>query len=200
MCGIVGFRQLNGTSIAPRHFERMVDSLSHRGPDGSGSFLIDRENRSIGGTDLPAALGLGHRRLSILDLSNRGAQPMVSPDGNVILTYNGELYNFASLKEELERGGRRFTSTSDTEVVLAAYERWGVECLPKLIGMFAFAIYDRTTGDLVIARDRLGIKPLYYYLKEGNFAFGSEMKALFEYPPFQKELDVAAVSDYLTLR
>src|SRR5918994_5903821 len=158
MCGIVGFRQSNGRSILPRHFARMVDSLSHRGPDGSGAFLWDGSNMPIGSADAPATVGLGHRRLSILDLSTRGAQPMVSPDGNVVLTYNGELYNFASLKEELERGGRRFASTSDTEVVLAAYERWGIECLPKLIGMFAFAIYDRTSGDLILARDRLGIK------------------------------------------
>lgn len=125
---------------------------------------------------------------------------MVSAKGDVVLTYNGELYNFHSVRAELEQAGRKFISTSDTEVVLAAYEQWGLDCLPKLVGMFAFAIYDRSCRQLILARDRMGIKPLYYYFRDGNFAFASELKALFAYPPFRKELDLDAVSHYLTLR
>ena len=200
MCGIVGFRQFGGDKVRGRDFDHMIDAIQHRGPDGSGRFLCDDEDRRVTSSDEPASLGLGHRRLSILDLSARGSQPMVSASGDIALTYNGELYNFHSLRDELEQTGRKFVSTSDTEVVLAAYERWGSDCLPKLVGMFAFAIYDRSSRKLILVRDRLGIKPLYYYLQDGNFAFASELKALFAYPPFRKELDLDAVSHYLTLR
>ncbi|MHA6784826.1 asparagine synthase (glutamine-hydrolyzing) [Pseudonocardia saturnea] len=164
MCGVAGtYLWPDGGPIT----ERMSAAVAHRGPDGSGLY-----HHRAG----PGDVHLGHRRLSIVDLSPTGAQPMVS-DG-LALTYNGELYNAAELRADLESLGVRFRGTSDTEVLLESWRRWGVDCLPRLRGMFAFAIFDERTGDLVLVRDQLGIKPLFLVRRQGGVAFASELKAL----------------------
>ncbi|GAB3583437.1 asparagine synthase (glutamine-hydrolyzing) [Amycolatopsis endophytica] len=160
MCGIAGtFRWPDGGPLT----DRLTETLAHRGPDGSGRY--DHGD-----------VHLGHRRLSIIDLSETGAQPMVS--GGLALTYNGELYNAPELRAELAAHGVRFRGTSDTEVLLEAWRRWGVKCLPRLRGMFAFGIFDERTGELFLARDQLGIKPLFYVRRGDGIAFASELKAL----------------------
>jgi asparagine synthase (glutamine-hydrolysing) len=164
----------------------MADTLRHRGPDDAGLWV------SPGGE-----LELGHRRLSIIDLSPAGRNPMAWGDGRLWITYNGEVYNFQDLRRELEGCGVRFRSKTDTEVVLAAYDRWGVECLQRLCGMFAFALWDAPRHRLFLARDRLGKKPLYYAEYAGRFAFASELKALVADPEFPREVDQAALSLYL---
>ncbi|MFD7292208.1 asparagine synthase (glutamine-hydrolyzing) [Streptomyces sp. NPDC059897] len=164
MCGIAGtYRWPDGKIVT----DRLTDTLAHRGPDGSG-----RYGHPAGDGEVQ----LGHRRLSIIDLSETGAQPMVS-DG-LALTYNGELYNAPELRAELEGAGARFRGTSDTEVLLEAWRRWGTDCLPRLRGMFAFGIFDERTGELVLARDQLGIKPLFLLRRDGGLVFASELKAL----------------------
>lgn len=163
MCGIAGI--LNGGS--PELLERMLRRLAHRGPDDWGIQWFP-DHRS----------GLAHRRLAILDLSPAGHQPMANQQGTRWITYNGEIYNFRELRAELERRGYRFRSQTDTEVILAAYDEWGVECLRRFNGMFAFGIYDVQTRELFLARDPLGIKPLYYVQRGELFAFASEAKAL----------------------
>ncbi|MFL6121838.1 asparagine synthase (glutamine-hydrolyzing) [Actinophytocola sp.] len=162
MCGIAGaYLWPDGGPLT----ERLTKTLAHRGPDASGRY-----------SNAAADLHLGHRRLSIIDLTETGAQPMVS-DG-LVLTYNGELYNAPALRGELASHGVRFRGTSDTEVLLEAWRRWGVDCLPRLRGMFAFGIFDERTGELTLARDQLGIKPLFYVRRGGGLAFASELKAL----------------------
>ncbi|MGP3769471.1 asparagine synthase (glutamine-hydrolyzing) [Streptomyces sp. SDT5-1] len=164
MCGIAGtYRWPDGKAVT----DRLTDTLAHRGPDGSG-----RYGHPAGDGEVQ----FGHRRLSIIDLSETGAQPMVS-DG-LALTYNGELYNAPQLRAELEGHGVRFRGTSDTEVLLEAWRRWGTDCLPRLRGMFAFGIFDERTGELVLARDQLGIKPLFLLRRDGGLVFASELKAL----------------------
>ncbi|MGD6748843.1 asparagine synthase (glutamine-hydrolyzing) [Streptomyces sp. BH105] len=164
MCGIAGtYRWPDGKVVT----DRLTDTLAHRGPDGAG-----RYGHPAGDGEVQ----LGHRRLSIIDLSETGAQPMVS-DG-LALTYNGELYNAPELRAELEGAGARFRGTSDTEVLLEAWRRWGTDCLPRLRGMFAFGIFDERTGELVLARDQLGIKPLFLLRRGGGLVFASELKAL----------------------
>jgi len=162
MCGIAGtFHWPDGASLT----DALTRAIAHRGPDGSGRYSS------------PAGdVHLGHRRLSIIDLSPTGAQPMVR-DG-LALSYNGELYNYLELRAELEAGGVRFRGTSDTEVLLEAWRRWGTACLPRLRGMFAFAVFDERTGELVLARDQLGIKPLFVLQRGDGVAFASELKAL----------------------
>jgi asparagine synthase (glutamine-hydrolysing) len=164
MCGIAGsYLWPDGGPLT----DRLTETLAHRGPDGAGRYRH------------PAGHGevhLGHRRLSIIDLSETGAQPMVS--GGLALTYNGELYNAPELRAELASAGVRFRGTSDTEVLLEAWRRWGTECLPRLRGMFAFAVFDERTGELVLARDQLGIKPLFLLRRDGGLVFASELKAL----------------------
>jgi asparagine synthase (glutamine-hydrolysing) len=164
MCGIAGaYLWPDGGPVT----DRLTKTLAHRGPDGSG-----RYSHAAGTGDVH----LGHRRLSIIDLTETGAQPMVA-DG-LALTYNGELYNAPALRRELEADGVRFRGTSDTEVLLRAWRRWGVDCLPRLRGMFAFAVFDERTGELTLARDQLGIKPLFLVRRGGGLAFASELKAL----------------------
>ncbi|MBW2066377.1 MAG: asparagine synthetase B, partial [Deltaproteobacteria bacterium] len=165
MCGICGIFNLNGEPVSPVDLRRMTDAIAHRGPDGEG-FYID------------SLIGLGHRRLAIIDLSPLGHQPMISARGDCIISYNGEIYNFQELRVELESKGYPFRSKTDTEVVLNAYSEWGPDCVLKFNGMFAFAIWDREKQELFLARDRYGIKPLYYYVKNGRFLFASEQKAL----------------------
>src|SRR4051812_12791435 len=147
----------------------MTDAIAHRGPDGEGQHI-------------DSAVGLGNRRLAIIDLSAAGAQPMPNERGDVAITYNGEVYNFRELRHDLERLGRRFRSRSDTEVVLQAYEEWGPSFVERLNGMFALAIWDARTRELLLARDRYGIKPLYTTQAGGAFLFGSEIKSFLAHP------------------
>ncbi|PKM11434.1 MAG: asparagine synthetase B [Gammaproteobacteria bacterium HGW-Gammaproteobacteria-3] len=184
MCGIVGLFDLKEKREINRELlGRMNESQHHRGPDE-------------GGLHIEPGLGFGHRRLSIIDLSS-GQQPMHSQDGNVVLTYNGEVYNFPQLRKELEALGYTFKTHCDTEVILIGWQAWGESCVEKLRGMFAFAIWDRARETLFLARDRLGIKPLYYAeLADGRFIFASELKALKVHPDLPRELDATAIEDY----
>jgi asparagine synthase (glutamine-hydrolysing) len=187
MCGIAGlFHPLR--PILPDHarLRRMNDALAHRGPDGSGEHF-------------EPGLALGHRRLSIVDLAG-GAQPMTTEDERVCIVFNGEIYNHAALRRELEAAGHRFRTRSDTEAILLAWREWGVDCLARLDGMFAFALWDRDRAELLLARDRLGEKPLdYAWLPDGSIAFASEPAALLTLPDLPRGLDPAAVDAYLAL-
>jgi len=187
MCGIAGiFHLQTAKPIEPERVRRMTDALIHRGPDGSGVWTAP-------------GVGLGHRRLSIIDIAG-GAQPMATPDGAIVISFNGEIYNFSEIKADLESKGHQFSTHSDTEVILHAYRQWGEDCLGRFNGMFAFALYDQTTQSLWLARDRLGIKPLYYAeVSDGSVIFGSELKALLAHPLLRRSPDLTAVEDYLAL-
>lgn len=189
MCGICGIvRFADGFALDRDLVERMRDTMVHRGPDDRGSWVSD---------DGRAAFG--HRRLSIVDLSPAGRGPMSNEDGTVWITYNGEVYNHAELRRELEAKGHVYRSDTDTETVLHLYEEEGVEALQRLRGMFAIAIWDgRRGGELLLARDRVGIKPLYYSLQPGGLVFGSEIKSLLEHPAIGAAMDRDAFADYLT--
>ena len=165
----------------------MASRLVHRGPDG-GDVWVDNE----------AGVALGHRRLAIIDLSEAGHQPMISSCGRMVLSYNGEIYNAPELRAELVARGRVFRGRSDTEVIVEGAAEWGLEALlPRLNGMFAFALWDRASRRLVLVRDRFGIKPLYWSHDRGRFLFGSELKALTADPEFDREIDRNAVAAYL---
>jgi asparagine synthase (glutamine-hydrolysing) len=190
MCGIAGFldrsRQCSADELL-RHVTAMSEALRHRGPDDQGAW-----------TDPEAGVAFGHRRLSIIDLTAEGHQPMHSATGNFVVIFNGEIYNFPALRNELESHGHRFRGRSDTEVMLAAFEQWGVrEATGRFNGMFAFAVWDRTRQALYLARDRLGEKPLYYGWCGKIFFFGSELKALRAHPSFRDEVDRGALALYL---
>lgn len=188
MCGIAGrVNFVSGAPVSRAVLERMCALLAHRGPDGWDVH-----------TD--GSVGLGHRRLAIIDLSAAGVQPMRSPDGEVWITFNGEIYNFVALRAELEARGYIFRSHTDTEVILAAYEEYGVECLARLRGMFAFAIWDARKRRLFAARDRLGKKPLQYWIDRDGIAFASEPKAFLADPAFTPEADPAAIAEYLAFQ
>jgi len=165
----------------------MTDAIAHRGPDGEG-FFID------------SFIGLGHRRLAIIDLSPAGHQPMMTPDGQYIITYNGEIYNFQEIRVELESLGCQFRSKTDSEVVLNAYAQWGPKCVDRFNGMFAFAIWDKIKQELFMARDRYGIKPLYYTFINNYFLFASEQKALLEHPATYREIDLETLIEYFTFQ
>lgn len=184
MCGIAGIFDLEGRrKLDASILERMTRSLIHRGPDGEGYHLED-------------GVGLGHRRLAIIDREG-GKQPIFNEDESVAVTYNGEIYNFQELQRELESKGHRFRTRCDTEVIVHAWEEWGEDCVTRFNGMFAFAIWDRNQDCLFLARDRLGIKPLYYSISEdGLLLFGSEMKALTSHPRMGRALRPDAVEDY----
>jgi asparagine synthase (glutamine-hydrolysing) len=190
MCGIAGFIDRSATldSESLQTVTRsMTGSLQHRGPDDEGIW-----------TDPPAGVALGHRRLSILDLSPEGHQPMQSASGNFVIVFNGEIYNFGDIRTELESHGHRFRGHSDTEVMLAAFEQWGVrESVERFNGMFAFAAWDRRRRTLFLCRDRLGKKPLYYGWSGGVLLFGSELKALRAHPAFNCSIDRNAIAVYL---
>src|SRR5260370_19818303 len=171
MCGIVGM-VARGGSVDPDLLERATLSLAHRGPDDSGTVVI-RET-----TPEAVEIGLGNRRLAILDLSPLGHQPMQDLETGNWIAYNGEISNFRQIREELQREGASFRSHSDTEVLLRAYGRWGEGCLAKLRGMFAFAIWDARRHHLFLARDQMGIKPLYYFSSDRHFLFASELRTL----------------------
>jgi asparagine synthase (glutamine-hydrolysing) len=187
MCGIAGlFHADVPKPVDPARIAAMTDVLAHRGPDGSGVWTAP-------------GVGLGHRRLSIIDLAG-GAQPMLTPDRRVAISYNGEIYNFREVRAELEAKGHQFLTQSDTEVILAAWRHWGPECLSRLNGMFAFALYDAATDALFLARDRLGVKPLFYAeLSDGALIFASELKGLLAHPRMRRAISPQAVEDYLAL-
>ncbi len=187
MCGIAGLFDINGRQGFDRALlQAMNQTQFHRGPDEGGDFL-------------EPGVALAHRRLSIIDLSS-GQQPMHSAEGNVCVVYNGEIYNFASLADELKGLGYQFRTRCDTEVILYAWQEWGPDCVQRFRGMFAFAVYDRNKQSLFLARDRLGIKPLLFAeLAGGVFAFGSELKVLKAHPDLPRKLDPRAVEDYFAL-
>lgn len=185
MCGIAGiFHLATPKPVDPGRIERMCDAIAHRGPDGHGVWVAP-------------GVGLGHRRLSIIDLAG-SPQPMASIDGQAMLVFNGEIYNYRELREELRATGAEFRTDGDSEVILAAWRRWGPDCVSRLHGMFAFAIYDLAERSLFLARDRLGVKPLFLApLSDGSLAFGSELKALTAHPLLRRDIDPLAVEDYL---
>lgn len=186
MCGFVGFCEPNGLDLE-RKIERMSSRLVHRGPDDSGAWI-----------EPSCGLAFGFRRLAIVDLSALGHQPMSSRTGRLTIVFNGEIYNFRLIARELEALGERFNGGSDTEVLLAALERWGVEAaLKRCVGMFAFAVWDRDARTLTLARDRVGKKPLYYGWHDGVFFFASELKALREHPRFRPEIDRNVLGLYM---
>lgn len=187
MCGIAGILNLDGEPVAPVLLQRMTDAIAHRGPDGEGSYI-----------DGP--LGLGHRRLAIIDLSPAGHQPMISADHRYVLSYNGEIYNFRELRTELEAAGYRFRSNTDSEVVLYAMACWGTDALRRFNGMFAFALWDRLERRLLLARDRYGIKPLYIGTQGRRVCFASEQKAILADPSFIRTLDTPALLEYFTFQ
>lgn len=184
MCGIAGIVETEGRPADPSLLRAMTTLLRHRGPDGDG--FVCR-----------GPVGLGHRRLAIIDLAT-GDQPMASDDGAIWIVFNGEIYNFRELRRELESAGARFKTSSDTEVILRAYESWGSECVRRLRGMFAFAILDERARRVVLARDRVGIKPLFYAWDGRRLLFASELKGLLEDPGFPRTLDREALGAYLT--
>jgi asparagine synthase (glutamine-hydrolysing) len=187
MCGIAGlFHPDVPKPVEPARIRAMADTLAHRGPDGSGVWTAP-------------GVGFGHRRLSIIDLEG-GLQPMVSADRELAITYNGEIYNFREIRGELESLGHVFATSSDTEVILASWRQWGPSCLGRFNGMFAFALYDAAEDALFLARDRLGVKPLFLAtLPDGALIFGSELKALLAHPRLRREPNPQAVEDFLAL-
>jgi asparagine synthase (glutamine-hydrolysing) len=189
MCGIAGIYNISSKDrIDQVTLKTMCDSISHRGPDGEGQF-IDEENH----------IGLGHRRLSIIDLSS-GGQPMSDPSEMVWLVFNGEIYNYLDLKNELIQKGYKFRTTSDTEVIIHMYREYGESAFVRLNGIFAFAIFDKIKKTLILSRDHFGVKPLYYTFQKGDLIFGSEIKTILKNRKFKKELDFEALNTFLTFR
>lgn len=186
MCGICGvvYRD-SDRPVSPEMMSRMTSSMSHRGPDDSGQWL----NVNV---------GLGHVRLSIIDLSPQGHQPMCNEDGSVWITFNGEIYNFLELRSDLKSKGHEFRSRTDTEVIVHLWEEENVLCVNRLRGMFAFAIWDDRDKTLFLARDRIGKKPLFYAMLSDRFLFGSEIKAILQDSDFVPEPDLEAIHHYLT--
>lgn len=187
MCGIAGILARSGSHASRDVVGRMTDSIAHRGPDDAGVH-VDGE------------IGLGNRRLSIIDLSSAGHQPMVDEASDLVLTFNGEVYNFRELRKELERLGHRFRSQTDTEVVLRAYAEWGEASFSRFNGMFGLAIWDGRRRTLVLARDRYGVKPVYYTEAGGDFLFASEIKAFLQHPSFRVELSRSSLLEYFTFQ
>lgn len=217
MCGIAGIFNRKGFSVDPEILIRMTRTLTHRGPDEEGYFVNakmpgSRESGKSGvsvrtlcendskRSDIQGKgnVGLGHRRLSIIDLAT-GQQPICNENGTVWVAFNGEIYNFQSLMSELKSKGHRFRTNSDTETIVHAYEEWGERAIERFRGMFAFALWDENRQQLLLARDRVGKKPLYYLKEKGRFVFGSEIKAILEFPGISRDLDLTSLSDYLSL-
>ena len=181
MCGFAGFTNYikdNGTVL-----EKMMDRIVHRGPDSAGKY-VDED------------VALGFRRLSIIDLAE-GDQPMFNEDGSMVLVFNGEIYNFKDLREELIAAGHTFKNRSDSEVLIHGYEEWGTELVKRLRGMFAFVIFDKRDKSIFAARDMFGIKPFYYTFMENSFIFGSEIKSFLDHPDFKKEFNEEALGHYI---
>lgn len=187
MCGIAGIFHTNGKKISKNNLIRMMQIIAHRGPDGKG-FYFDHN------------LAFGHRRLAILDLTETGRQPMQSDDGQVIVTYNGEIYNFRELRAALEEKGHWFRSRTDTEVLIHAYEQEGIDFVKKLNGMFAFALWDKRIRRLYLVRDRFGIKPLYWWFDGNTLVFASEIKSLLTHPKIETKLNPDALNEYFTFQ
>jgi asparagine synthase (glutamine-hydrolysing) len=187
MCGLIG--QINRKiEINTNSFEKMVLALQHRGPDGSGTYF-DENNQ----------VAFGHTRLSFLDLSDAGKQPMISSNDQIVVTFNGEIYNYVELKNQL-LDSYTFKTNTDTEVIIAAYLKWGLDFVKELKGMFAIAIYDKKINKVFLIRDRFGIKPLYYFINENYFIFASELKAILASGIVKKEIDYSSFSDYFVYR
>ncbi|MBW3016860.1 asparagine synthase (glutamine-hydrolyzing) [Candidatus Woesearchaeota archaeon] len=182
MCGIAGFNWDDKKLVM-----KMAAVQKHRGPDDSG-FYNDKN------------VSLGHSRLSIIDLSEKGKQPMSNEDGSLLVVYNGEIYNFQEIRNDLEKKGHKFSSKTDTEVIVHAYEEYGASCLDYFNGMFAFCIYDMNKKQLFLARDRIGIKPLYYYFNKGKFIFASEIKAIVECSDVERKVNIDAFNNFISLR
>jgi asparagine synthase (glutamine-hydrolysing) len=185
MCGICGIVK-SEAPVSPAEIQAMREALAHRGPDRAGQLIRGR-------------VGLGHRRLSIIDLSEAGSQPMLNETGSIFLVFNGEIYNFQELQPYLEKKGHHFRSQSDSEVIVHAYEEFGVQCLDHFRGMFAFVLWDQDRQCLFAARDRLGKKPFFYCLDKGDFYFGSEIKAILAVPQVPRELDWESLGFFLSL-
>jgi asparagine synthase (glutamine-hydrolysing) len=185
MCGIAGFIDFHQRSSS-EILQKMTDTLSHRGPDGGGYEYFELAE---------AQVGLGHRRLSIIDLSAGGTQPMQYK--NLWISFNGEIYNFQEIKLELTDLGHSFRSTSDTEVILHAYEEWGTAMVQRLIGMFTIVLFDKNTQNILIFRDRAGVKPLYYYWDNELFLFASELKAFHQHAAFKKNIHKPALQQFI---
>ena len=187
MCGIAGVLQLDGRPISEEKTLAMARSMAHRGPDDEGTYVS-------------GPVGLAHRRLSIIDLSPAGHQPMFNEDGSVAIVYSGELYNYRELRPELETAGHRFRSQSDTEVLVHAWEQWGAASLERFNGHFAIAIWDANKQRLVLARDRFGTKPIYYFFDGSRLAFGSEIKAILSLGDVPRKVSAAALNEYFTFQ
>lgn len=185
MCGITGFIDFKNNSSV-EILKKQSDSLKHRGPDGEGQIIISTGK---------AQIGLGHRRLSIIDLTEAGRQPMQYQ--HLTIVYNGEVYNYAEIEKELALEGHVFKGHSDTEMILHAYMVWGIDCIERFIGMFAFALYDERKQQVYCVRDRAGVKPFYYYWQDDLFLFGSELKSMLAHPGFKKEIDHNAVASFM---
>lgn len=187
MCGIAGFIDfgLSGSEIIA---QEMGAKIQHRGPDSCGSFFKTSNSYQI---------GLAHQRLSIIDLSKDGHQPMSLQDSSLTIVFNGEIYNYKAVRKTLQKSGVEFRTQSDTEVILRAWEKWGKKCIEHFNGMFAFALYDKLNQKVILVRDRAGVKPLYVYNNEGLILFGSELKALMAHPKFEKVIDTDATALYL---
>jgi asparagine synthase (glutamine-hydrolysing) len=188
MCGILGQIETR-RPVDPQAFARMLATLAARGPDGEGTRTFQQ-----------GRVALGHRRLAILDLSANGAQPMSNEDATLWLSFNGEIYNFRELRKELESAGHAFRSASDSEVILHAYEEWGDDCTQRLRGIFAFGLWDDRRRRLLLARDRLGVKPLYYWAHDEGIVFASQPRAILLHPRFRREVDPEAFQHYLVYR
>ena len=187
MCGIAGWLLDDRRRDGAAELQRMLKAISHRGPDDTGTYIAEE-----------SGVALGHNRLSIIDLTAGGHQPMVNHDNGDVLTFNGEIYNFRELRASLKAKGYRFRSESDTEVLLFAFAAWGAECVRHIRGMFAFAIWRPTESSLFLFRDPMGIKPLYYWQPPGGgIVFASELKAFLEFPGFRPSLDRRAVGQFL---
>jgi len=187
MCGIAGIFKLRGEAVSNQELKRMTDSIAHRGPDGEGIFIDEN-------------LGLGHRRLAILDISPRGAQPMSSKNGEWVIVFNGCIYNFRELKIELQTKGHEFVSTSDTEVIAEGLAAYGSSFFERLDGMFAVGAWNRKTKELWLSRDRFGVKPLYYYFNNGVLLFASEIKAFLTHSSFSVQVNHDALNEYFTFQ
>jgi len=187
MCGITGIFNTNGEPISIRVLREMNNSMTHRGPDSEGYWS-------------DSYIGFAHTRLSILDLSPLGHQPMESENGQYIICFNGEIYNYQAIKDELKSKGYRFKSSSDTEVLLYAFVEWKEECLNRLNGMFAFAVFNKSNSELFLARDRYGIKPLYYFHIGKTFLFGSEIKSFLKHPLFEVKVCNEALNEYFSFQ
>jgi len=187
MCGIVGVFNLNGEPFALSNLKRMAETIAHRGPDGDGYFIDNQ-------------IGLAHKRLAILDVSPKGAQPMTSKDGNWVITFNGCIYNYLELKQELKAKGHEFVSTTDTEVIVEGLAAYGPSFFERLNGMFAVGAWCKNEQTLYLSRDRYGIKPLYYWFTGKTIVFASEIKAIIAHPSFSVQVNIPALNEYFTFQ